>query len=82
MAPAKQKSHFPKKHPGGHGDCKAKPEQWRVLDRHCNYSKFNGSRYTPSAYSACKCLKCGAVWRTKADYVALMCDATAKERLS
>lgn len=70
----------PTKHPGGHGDCMAKHEHWRVLDRHCNYSRFNGGRYTPSDYSACKCMTCGAVWRTKADYVALLNDATAKER--
>lgn len=73
------KSHFPKKHSGIQG-CASKPEQWRVLDRHCNHSAFNGGRYTPSEYSACKCLKCGAVWRTKADYVALLPDATPKER--
>lgn len=73
-------SKTPKKHPGGRGDCKAPATKWRVLDRHCNYSAFNGGRYTPSDYSACKCMACGSVWRTKADYVALLGDATAKER--
>lgn len=75
------KSHFPKRHPGGHGDCLAKPELWRVVDRHCNYSAFNGHRYTPSDYSFCKCTKCGHGWRTKADYVALLADASASERM-
>jgi hypothetical protein len=42
---------------------------WRVLDHKCNYSKFNGSRYTPSAYSSVTCRVCGSVWRTKAAYV-------------
>lgn len=51
---------------------KAKPvecRRWRVLDYKCNYSKFNGRRYTPSDYSAVTCRACGAVWRTKAGYV-------------
>lgn len=62
-------------------ECTAGIEQWRVLDRHCNYSKFNGSRYTPSDYSSCKCMKCKMVWRTKAEYVARIADATPAERL-
>lgn len=41
---------------------------WRVTAYKCNYSKFNGSRYTSSDYSACKCLRCGSHWRTKAPY--------------
>ncbi len=76
------KSHFPKKHAGQwNANCKAEPEHWRVLDRHCNYSAFNGYHCTPSDYSQCKCMKCGALWRTKADYVVLLPDATATERL-
>lgn len=43
--------------------------QWRILDYKCNYSKFSGSRYTPSDYSAITCNGCGRVWRTKAAYV-------------
>jgi hypothetical protein len=46
-----------------------KERAWRVLDYKCNYSKFNGSRRTPSAYSAVQCNGCGRVWRTKASYV-------------
>jgi hypothetical protein len=42
---------------------------WSILDYKCNYSKFNGSRYTPSAYSLITCARCGSYWRTKADYV-------------
>jgi hypothetical protein len=42
---------------------------WRVVDYKCNYSKFNGSRYTPSQYSLLHCLRCGRFWRTKASYV-------------
>lgn len=44
-------------------------EHWRVVDRECNYSAFNGYKRTPSAYSAVRCLLCGAWWRTKAAYV-------------
>lgn len=42
---------------------------WTVLDYRCNYSHFNGRRYTPSDYSAIQCKSCHAVWRTKAGYV-------------
>lgn len=46
------------------------PERaWEVLDYRCNYSKFNGSRYTPSDYSLIQCRACHALWRTKAGYV-------------
>lgn len=61
--------------------CEAPIEKWRVLDRNCNYSKFNGSRYTPSAYSLLLCMKCGWHWRTKANYVTEVTDATATERM-
>lgn len=71
----------PAKHPRRGKDCNAKIGEWRVLDRHCNYSAFNGNNYTPSLYSACKCMKCKAVWRTKADYVAQIADATPREIL-
>lgn len=43
--------------------------QWRVTQRRCNHSKFNGSRRTPSLYSEVECSACGAVWRTNARYV-------------
>lgn len=73
---------------GGPSCCceeRAKPladRQWRVIDRNCNYSKFNGSRYTPSDYSAIKCLQCGRWWRTKAKYVDSLRDGTRGEVLS
>jgi hypothetical protein len=35
----------------------------------CNYSAFNGYRYTPSDYSLVKCVTCNTSWRTKAAYV-------------
>jgi len=48
-------------------------EAWRVHARRCNYSAFNGYRYTPSDYSSVECIRalggCGAWWRTKAAYV-------------
>lgn len=87
-AKAKAKAKAPKEkkrqHPSYHRDstrCDAPIEEWRVLDRHCNYSKFSGSRYTPSNYSGCLCMRCGYRWRTQADYVALMSDAKPSERL-
>ena len=48
---------------------------WEVLQRNCNHSAFNGYHYTPSDYSTVRCKTCGAVGRTKADYVALLRDA-------
>lgn len=42
---------------------------WVIRDYKCNYSAFNGWRYTPSDYSAISCLKCQTIWRTKAKYV-------------
>jgi hypothetical protein len=65
---------------GGSYECEALKDEWRVLDRYCNYSTFNGRHRTPSEYSACKCLRCGFTWRTKADYVADLKDATTAER--
>lgn len=52
---------------------RAKPAQaraWVVVQRQCNYSAFNGYRYTPSEYSLVFCQACGALGRTKAEYVA------------
>ena len=43
--------------------------RWRVTQRFCNHSAFNGYAYTPSEWSAVYCLDCGANWRTKAGYV-------------
>lgn len=44
------------------------PRLWRVTAYRCNHSAFNGYHKTPSRYSAIKCLRCGAHWRTKAPY--------------
>jgi hypothetical protein len=62
---------------------------WRVLDRRCNFSAFNGYHRTPSDYSSVVCLMCcanrsggtakTALWRTKAGYVRELPDAAAGE---
>ena len=46
-------------------------EHWVVTQRHGNASAFNGYHWTPSDWSAVKCLAdgCGRVWRTRAAYV-------------
>jgi hypothetical protein len=49
---------------------------WRVLVRNAHHSVFAGGRRTPSAYSAVYCGWCGAVWRTKAGYVAELADSS------
>lgn len=56
--------------------------RWRVLQRHCNHSAFNGGHYTPSDYSSIVCLNddCTGCWRTKAAYVSRLRDATDEER--
>lgn len=57
--------------------CEAKKDKgqfWRVLQRGCNHSAFNGYKRTPSDYSTVICLKCRALWRTKADFVSLLLD--------
>ena len=51
------------------------PRQWAVCKRHGNHSAFNGYHWTPSDYSSVHCLRCKAIWRTKAGYVALLPDA-------
>lgn len=48
---------------------------WRVTQRECNHSAFNGYHHTPSTHSSLRCLRCGASWRTKADYVMSLPDA-------
>lgn len=52
---------------------------WAVINRNCNYSAFNGYRYTTSDYSCVVCTACGAVWRTKAAYVERLPDARMKD---
>lgn len=52
---------------------------WRVMQRYCNHSAFNGGHYTPSDYSSICCLGCGAHWRTKSSYVGLLPDVKPEE---
>jgi hypothetical protein len=35
----------------------------------CNYNAFNGYHYTPSNYSTVVCMRCGGIWRSKAEFV-------------
>lgn len=52
--------------------CECKPPDranWVIVQYKCNHSAFNGWRYTPSAYSEIRCMKCRGLWRTKAKYV-------------
>lgn len=42
--------------------------RWVVIHRRCNFSAFNGYRWTPSDYSLVGCTACGALWRTKAKF--------------
>lgn len=60
--------------------CKCNKENWRVIDRKCNYSAFNGYRKTESEYSLIRCNNCKSRWRTKAKYVEKLKDL--KEELS
>jgi len=52
---------------------------WRVRQRRCNHSAFNGYHYTPSKWSSVTCLRCGALWRTTADYVDALFDVREGE---
>lgn len=47
---------------------------WRVSQRLCNHSAFNGYHRTPSAYSEVFCKVCSARWRTTAAYVKNLWD--------
>lgn len=64
--------------------CKDKSHRpfWRVMQRWCNHSAFNGYRYTPSAWSAVICTApgCPSFWRTKAAYVNELPDHDGEER--
>jgi hypothetical protein len=55
---------------------------WVVVHRRCNYSAFNGYRYTPSDYSLVHCTEpsCRKRWRTKAAYVDTLPNAESSER--
>ncbi|MCH3962660.1 MAG: hypothetical protein LKE46_00060 [Clostridium sp.] len=46
-------------------------KNWRVVVRNGNYSEFESPKgaFHPSKYSSVRCLKCGSIWRTKANYV-------------
>jgi hypothetical protein len=50
---------------------------WTVIQRHSRCSAFDGYRHMWSPYSAVRCSTCGAVWRTKAAYVAALPNAPA-----
>lgn len=62
------------------GDSNRPGRLWRVLQRRCNHSAFNGYHETPSEYSTIQCLRCGAAWRTKASYVWQLADRAEEER--
>lgn len=47
---------------------------WRITQRYCNHSAFNGYHRTSSDYSAIVCAECNAHWRTKAAYVGALKD--------
>lgn len=67
-------------HPQYHaGQCKSKPDRWRVRQRLCNHSAFSGYRETASAYSGLVCLDCLGVWRTNAKYVSQIRDVQKGE---
>jgi len=51
-----------------------------VWQRNVSFSAFNGYRRAYSDYSLIHCLACGALWRTKANYVNRLRDASEKER--
>jgi hypothetical protein len=53
--------------------------KWKVIQRNCNHSAFNGYHYTPSDYSTVWCVVCNAVGRTRAQYVEELDDVTAAE---
>jgi hypothetical protein len=52
---------------------------WRVLQRKCNHSTFNGRRKTPSDYSEIYCGIDDRYWRSKAAYVDQLPDQTAAD---
>jgi hypothetical protein len=48
---------------------------WGVIMRCYHRSAFAGGHWTPSDYSTVVCLTCGAIGRTKAQYVEKLRDA-------
>lgn len=63
-----------------YGKGRQRLRHWRVIDRRCNYSAFNGGHRTPSAYSSVRCAQCGSIWRTKASYVDNLYEMSKAER--
>ena len=63
------------------GSRKEKMKNWRVVVRNGNYSSFEKPRgaFHTSEYSSIICLKCGALWRTKANYVPKLEDCKEGE---
>jgi len=51
----------------------------RVTVRNGNHSTFNGYRFTPSNYSEIRCKDCRHYWRTKAQYVSQLLDASESD---
>jgi hypothetical protein len=59
-------------------------KHWRVFQRNCNHSAFNGYHKTPSTYSSLACFgnddgTVHRVWRTKAKYVSYVPDISPEE---
>lgn len=54
---------------------RARVTAWEVTQRRCNHSAFSGHHRTPSTYSAVRCTRCRASWRTQATYVNMLPDA-------
>jgi hypothetical protein len=48
---------------------------WHVTQRKCNFSAFNGYRYSRSDYSQVRCPIDGKTWRSKGAYVDELPDA-------
>lgn len=57
-------------------DKPVKERAWRVIDRRCNHSAFNGYQETYSDYSSVYCPRCQKVWRTKAEFVFYLRNGT------
>jgi hypothetical protein len=53
---------------------------WRVWQRNGNASCFNGYHWQYSDYSCITCVRCGAIWRTKAAYVVDLPDLNDAEK--
>lgn len=63
-----------------YGRGRLRVRHWRVVERNCNHSAFNGGHWTWSDYSQLRCQQCGRMWRTKAAYVRNLSDMTTAER--